>query len=144
MDVIYGTILLENYFSKFSLLTKYLNIQNATSTMLRMLIPVKSPRIPPKPESLSKKLNLLLLTVTDTVSVASLKVISALKAKYFCLKESFQLSSITVDLQKARWEILMNSSLTEIRGFRTLIEIEGSGSCYELRGKLIVVEFLEY
>ena len=53
-------------------------IQKVTSTMLRMLIPVKRPRIPPNPESLSKKESLLLLTVTDTVSLVSLKVTLAL------------------------------------------------------------------
>ena len=69
--------------------------QKETSTILRILIPVKRPRMPPKteldargelnselalpnPDSLSKKLSLLLLTVTDTVSVASLNVTSAL------------------------------------------------------------------
>ena len=70
-------------------------IQKMTSTILRILIPVKRPRIPPnnkytgkiiyirefnipKAESLSKNVSLLLLTVTETVSVAILKVTSAL------------------------------------------------------------------
>ena len=95
-------MLSENYFSKLALLKKYLNIQNITSTMLRMLIPVNSPRIPPNPESLSKKLSLLLLTVTETVSVASLNVISARKGKYFCKKESLKSSPIVGGLKKRK------------------------------------------
>ena len=75
---------------------RYLVIQKRTSTILRILIPVNRPRIPPyskytreifiyirelnipKAESLSKNVSLLLLTVTETVSVAILKVTSAL------------------------------------------------------------------
>ena len=66
------------YFFTFLLCSKYLNDQKATSTTLRILMPVNKPKIPPKAESLSKKLSLLLLTVTETVSVASLKITSAL------------------------------------------------------------------
>ena len=97
---------IESYFFP---LTQNLTSQKVTSTRLRILIPVKRPRIPPgkvekimtsvdyimvswtfaqanimKPsslpnaESLSKKLSLLVLTMTETVSVASLKLTSAL------------------------------------------------------------------
>ena len=99
----------------FLLFNIYLSIQKAISVMLRILIPVNNPKMPPKminlfictsnrlcifimyhacyhacimymflqllnspnPDSLSKKLNLLLLTVTDIVFVVSLKVTSA-------------------------------------------------------------------
>ena len=80
--------------------TTYLTIQNAISIILRMLIPVNNPRVPPeiqkkiclyytslatsnsfavlpKADILSKKLTLLLKTVTDIVSVTSLKLTSA-------------------------------------------------------------------
>ena len=118
----------EFHFAKFLVLTKYFTIQKTTSTILRILIPVNSPRIPPKPDSLSKKLNLLLRTVTDTVSVASLKVSSALKARYFYWKGLFIYSQLICSSTFSFFGPMNEPFLAKISSFRTFIKKESAGS----------------